>query len=97
MAGAQGTIGKFLPVLAVIFGLASLAPADASDAEFSRALNAVGCAPTRVTVTHNTQGTQIYQVSCAGNPPRTIGMSCTKNRCSVSSGEKQQDSGNSRE
>jgi hypothetical protein len=81
-----------LPTFIVIFSLPLIGAAGASDAEFSRALNAAGCLPERVTVTQNELGTQIYEVICLGNPPRFLSVFCTKSTCSVASGR---DGGNS--
>ena len=88
---------KAWPMLLGIFSLMPLGPASASDAEFSRALTAVGCAPTQVTVTRKAQDLQIYKVTCTGNPPRVVGMSCVKNKCSVSSSREPQELGSSSE
>lgn len=95
MFKSQANIGKFLPMLAIILGLAPLAPADASDAEFSRALNAAGCIPTQVAVTRKAAEMQIYQVSCSGNPPRSVGVYCVKNTCQVSAGRQTETSDDS--
>ncbi len=80
----------------IIFGLVPGGPAGASDADFSRALNTAGCIPTKVDPMRKEQGVQIYDVSCAGNPPRSVGVFCTKHTCSVSSGGEGENSSNLR-
>ena len=94
MRGPYACIGKSLPML-LVAGLVPLAPAGGSDAEFSRALNAAGCIPTQVAVTRKAAEMQIYQVSCAGNPPRSVGVYCVKNTCSVSAGRQTETSDDS--
>ena len=73
-------------MLSVIIALLPLNVARASDAEFSRALTAAGCLPNRVAVVRKEQALQIYEVSCLGEPPRSVGVTCLKQTCSVSSG-----------
>jgi hypothetical protein len=79
---------RVLSVLYVIYSLVPLGPAGASDAEFSRASNQADCIPDQVTVMRKEQLIQVYQVRCAGTPPQSIGVFCTKNTCTVSSGSK---------
>lgn len=72
-----------------IFLVISLFPAIgiSSDAEFSRALKEARCIPTQVSTLAEQRNLTIYEITCAGNPPRKIGMSCFRAACSVSSND----------
>ena len=70
----------------VIIGLLGLLPADAgaSDAEFNKALNEAKCVPAQVVMLKDEKQFKVYEITCLGNPPRKIGVSCSKSTCSAS-------------
>ena len=61
------------------------APAAASDAEFQRLLNDAKCAPARVSTLRDEKEIKEYLVICLGNPPRRVGVFCTRSKCTASS------------
>ena len=65
------------------FALSS-AGALASDAEFNKALKEAKCVPAQVSTLREGKELKVYEVTCLGNPPRTVGMSCTRSTCSLS-------------
>ena len=74
-----------LPMLILLLLIGLPGAVHAADAEFSRALNVAGCVPARVDLSRHERGTRIYEVTCLGNPPRSVAVLCT-NVCTVSRG-----------
>ena len=58
----------------------------ADDAAFSRALSEARCIPAHVALLREEKDVKIFAVRCQGDPPRTLGLACRRDACSVESG-----------
>ena len=79
-------------IFVIAFGASLIGPARASDAEFQRALNDAKCAPAQVATLRDEKDIKEYLVTCLGSPPRKVGITCARSKCSASSTEDEPDS-----
>lgn len=71
----------YVAIVVVASDIVLFTPLAGAHPDIFKALSKERCVPVRISVMHDQQEMTVYEVECAGDPPRIIGVACGKDTC----------------